>query len=155
MKLLNGYNNYGLLNNKFWFEGLFVSGIFSGSLSTVSSAINSLAAVTLEDYIKPFATFSCCQKLHILIEQRSALILKILALSYGILCIALTFIVDALGSGMLQAALSVFGIVGGPLLGLFSLGMVIKSSNQLGNLAKIRDQIFISEVMVLIVMELF
>jgi Na+/proline symporter len=32
--------------------GLFVAGIFSGSLSTVSSAVNSLAAVTLEDYIK-------------------------------------------------------------------------------------------------------
>ena len=34
-------------------SGLFVAGIFSGSLSTVSSAINSLAAVTLEDYVKP------------------------------------------------------------------------------------------------------
>ncbi len=32
--------------------GLFVSGIFSASLSTVSAAVNSLAAVTLEDYIK-------------------------------------------------------------------------------------------------------
>ena len=34
--------------------GFFIAGIFSASLSTVSSAINSLAAVTLEDYIKPF-----------------------------------------------------------------------------------------------------
>lgn len=32
-------------------SGLFVSGIFSGSLSTMSSALNSLAAVTLQDYI--------------------------------------------------------------------------------------------------------
>lgn len=32
-------------------SGLFVSGIFSGSLSTVSSALNSLAAVTYQDYI--------------------------------------------------------------------------------------------------------
>lgn len=32
--------------------GLFVAGIFSASLSTVSAALNSLAAVTLEDYIK-------------------------------------------------------------------------------------------------------
>jgi Na+/proline symporter len=36
--------------------GLAVAGIFSGSLSTVSSAINSLAAVTLEDYIRPLYT---------------------------------------------------------------------------------------------------
>lgn len=33
-------------------SGLFVSGIFSACLSTVSSAVNSLAAVTIEDYIK-------------------------------------------------------------------------------------------------------
>lgn len=32
--------------------GLFVSGIFSASLSTISAALNSLAAVTLEDYVK-------------------------------------------------------------------------------------------------------
>lgn len=32
--------------------GLFIAGIFSGSLSTVSGALNSLAAVTVEDYIK-------------------------------------------------------------------------------------------------------
>ncbi|KAL3207623.1 hypothetical protein MRX96_010098 [Rhipicephalus microplus] len=34
--------------------GLFVSGIFSGALSTVSSGVNSLAAVTLEDIIKRY-----------------------------------------------------------------------------------------------------
>ncbi len=32
--------------------GLFIAGIFSASLSTVSAAVNSLAAVTLEDYLK-------------------------------------------------------------------------------------------------------
>ncbi|KFM78822.1 Sodium-coupled monocarboxylate transporter 1, partial [Stegodyphus mimosarum] len=33
--------------------GLFVAGIFSGTLSTMSSAINSLAAVTVEDFFRP------------------------------------------------------------------------------------------------------
>lgn len=32
--------------------GLFIAGIFSGSLSTISGALNSLAAVIVEDYIK-------------------------------------------------------------------------------------------------------
>jgi sodium-coupled monocarboxylate transporter 8/12 len=40
------------LKNTPGLPGLFVAGIFSGSLSTVSSAVNSLAAVTLEDYVK-------------------------------------------------------------------------------------------------------
>lgn len=33
--------------------GLFVAGIFSAGLSTVSATLNSLAAVILEDYVKP------------------------------------------------------------------------------------------------------
>lgn len=34
--------------------GLFVAGIFSSSLSTVSPVLNSLAAVTMEDYVKVY-----------------------------------------------------------------------------------------------------
>lgn len=33
-------------------SGLFVAGIFSASLSSVSATVNSLVAVTLEDYFK-------------------------------------------------------------------------------------------------------
>lgn len=33
--------------------GLFIAGIFSAGLSTISATVNSLAAVILEDYIKP------------------------------------------------------------------------------------------------------
>lgn len=32
--------------------GLFVAGVFSGALSTVSSGLNSLAAVTLQDFLQ-------------------------------------------------------------------------------------------------------
>jgi uncharacterized membrane protein YhaH (DUF805 family) len=73
-----------------------------------------------------------CQKAERFIDEHTSLVLKLLAFFYGFLCVALTFIVDAMGSGMLQASLSIFGIVGGPLLGLFTLGMVVKRSNQLG-----------------------
>ena len=97
--------------------GLCVAGIFSGSLSTVSSAINSLAAVTLEDYLKPVFKIS---------ESNTTLILKILALLYGIICIGLAFLADVLGTGVLQASLTIFGVVGGPLLGLFTLGVLCR-----------------------------
>lgn len=34
------------------FAGVFIAGIFSAAMSTVSACFNSLTAVTLEDYIK-------------------------------------------------------------------------------------------------------
>ena len=101
-------------------------------MSTVSSAINSLAAVTLEDYIKPLTNSSRCRRAKSVLDSHTSLILKLLALFYGLTCVALTFVVDALGSGMLQAALSIFGVVGGPLLGVFTLGMTVTGANELG-----------------------
>ena len=62
------------------------------------------------------------------------MLLKILALGYGLLCIALTFLVDLLGPGVLQASLAIFGIVGGPLLGLFTLGMISQKANIQGGM---------------------
>lgn len=103
--------------------GLAVAGIFSGSLSTVSSAINSLAAVTLEDYIRPFVNIS---------DSSTPFILKILALVFGVICIALAFLADILGTGVLQASLTIFGVVGGPLLALFTLGMLCRRVEQKG-----------------------
>ncbi|KAB7501272.1 Sodium-coupled monocarboxylate transporter 1 [Armadillidium nasatum] len=76
--------------------GLFVAGIFSGALSTVSSGMNSLAAITLEDFIRGvwFPDMS---------ESTATRTSKILSLFFGLLTFAL-------------AALSIFGMVGGPLV---------------------------------------
>uniref|UniRef100_A0A3P9CPC9 Solute carrier family 5 member 8 n=1 Tax=Maylandia zebra TaxID=106582 RepID=A0A3P9CPC9_9CICH len=45
--------------------GLFLAAVYSGTLSTVSSIINTLAAVTLEDLIKPNVTLTDRQLLYI------------------------------------------------------------------------------------------
>ncbi|KAL5288547.1 hypothetical protein ACFFRR_009023 [Megaselia abdita] len=108
--------------------GLFVSGIFSGSLSTVSSSVSSLAAVTLEDYLKP--AYLLIMKKPML-ETNTTLPSKIMACFYGIVCIGLAFLAGSLG-GVLQASLTIFGVVGGPLLGVFTLGMFTTKSNQKG-----------------------
>ncbi|XP_006880657.1 PREDICTED: sodium-dependent multivitamin transporter [Elephantulus edwardii] len=103
--------------------GLFVACLFSGSLSTISSAFNSLATVTMEDLIRPwFPEFP---------EARATRLSKILAFGYGLLCLGMAFISSQLGP-VLQAALSIFGMIGGPLLGLFCLGMFFPCANPLG-----------------------
>ena len=58
------------------FPGFFVAGIFSGALSTVSGGLNSLAAVTLEDFILVFYKKN-------LPDETATKISKILAFGYG------------------------------------------------------------------------
>ncbi|MPC17230.1 putative sodium-dependent multivitamin transporter [Portunus trituberculatus] len=106
-------------------SGLFVSGIFSGSLSTVSSALNSLAAVTYQDYILP-----CIPHHSGFREKYATRISKILACVYGLICIMMSFLIPLVGTGVLQASLTIFGAVGGPLLALFTLGMLCRCANQ-------------------------
>uniref|UniRef100_A0A3Q3B486 Solute carrier family 5 member 6a n=1 Tax=Kryptolebias marmoratus TaxID=37003 RepID=A0A3Q3B486_KRYMA len=103
--------------------GLFVACLFSGALSTISSSFNSLATVTMEDLIKPhFPNMA---------EGRATLLSKGLALAYGLVCLAMAYIASIMGS-VLQAAFSIFGMVGGPLLGLFCLGMFFPWANSIG-----------------------
>ncbi|XP_072113665.1 solute carrier family 5 member 6a isoform X1 [Mobula birostris] len=103
--------------------GLFIACLFSGALSTISSAFSSLAAVTMADLIKPhYPNMS---------EQRATLISKGLAFGYGILCLGMSYIASLMGS-VLQAALSIFGMIGGPLLGTFCLGMFFPMANSMG-----------------------
>lgn len=110
--------------------GLFVAGIFSASLSTVSTALNSLSAITLEDYFKNIYLL-IKKKPFVASENSSALPSKILATLYGFACIGVAFLMQNLG-GVLQASLIIFGVVGGPLLAVFTLGMFTKVANQYG-----------------------
>ncbi|XP_051832236.1 sodium-dependent multivitamin transporter [Antechinus flavipes] len=103
--------------------GLFVACLFSGSLSTISSAFNSLATVTIEDLIRPhFPEIS---------ENRATLISKVLAVVYGLVCLGMAYVSSLMGP-VLQAAISIFGMVGGPLLGLFCLGIFFPCANSTG-----------------------
>ncbi|XP_078099028.1 sodium-coupled monocarboxylate transporter 1 isoform X2 [Sander vitreus] len=87
--------------------GLFVAAAYSGSLSTVSSSINALAAVTVEDLIKPYTNIS---------EKHLSWIAKGLSLIYGVLCIGMAGLASLLG-GILQGALS--GLVSGLVVALW------------------------------------
>lgn len=106
------------------FVGLFVAGVFAASLGTVAACLSSLSAVTLEDLVFSFNIKIAPEKC-----TRYA---KWMNFGYGIISFGLIFLVE--GRGILQATLTLNGLVGGILLGLFSLGIFFKSANLKGAL---------------------
>lgn len=104
--------------------GLFVAGVFSGALSTVSSGLNSLAAVTLQDFIQAACNVEISEKSKIWTT-------KGLAVGYGVLSYGVVFLVKYFPA-VLEAALGLYGIVGGPVLGVFTLGMFNPWANAIG-----------------------
>ncbi|KAK7497133.1 hypothetical protein BaRGS_00011663 [Batillaria attramentaria] len=89
-------------------SGLFVASLFSGALSSVSSMMNSLSAVTWEDFLK--------LKLSHFSDERATMVTKLLGT-------------------VLQASLTLNGAAGAPLVGLFILGSGFTSTNWIGALS--------------------
>uniref|UniRef100_A0A3Q1INR3 Solute carrier family 5 member 5 n=1 Tax=Anabas testudineus TaxID=64144 RepID=A0A3Q1INR3_ANATE len=106
------------------FPGLFLSCAFSGTLSTASTSINAMAAVTMEDLLQPHLTNMSQKKLSILSKALSFL--------YGVGCMTVAALSSFLDWGVLQGSFTVMGVISGPLLGVFILGMFIPATNKLG-----------------------
>lgn len=84
------------------FAGLFVAGIFSASLSTLSTVLNSAAAVVLEDFFKPLSK-------HPLSERKTAFIMRGTVLILGLISLLLVPVVQNMG-GILQLGISIVRI---------------------------------------------
>ncbi|XP_058448371.1 sodium-coupled monocarboxylate transporter 1-like [Malaya genurostris] len=106
--------------------GLFVSGIFSAALSTMSSVLNTLAGTIYEDLIRHHYPHSS--------EKTASNIMKCLVVILGFLVIGLVFVVEKLGQVM-HMAISLSGITSGTLLGMFTSGMVSTVINTKGVIA--------------------
>ncbi|XP_037509394.2 sodium-coupled monocarboxylate transporter 1 [Rhipicephalus sanguineus] len=96
--------------------GVFVTGIFMASLSSVSSGINALATVF---YVDVIAILRPGIK-----ESTGSYIMVALGVFFGILSIALVAVAEQLGD-VLAAQSAINSGLGGPLLGLFSMGVFI------------------------------
>lgn len=98
-------------------SGLFVSAVFSASLSSMSTGLNSMSAVILEDFIKPFRTKP-------LTEKQVHYILRFIVLFFGLAIIGLVFIVEKLGM-VLQLSSALGAVMQGPMLTIFLFGICV------------------------------
>lgn len=117
--------------------GVFIAGIFSASLSTISAVLNSLSALILEDYIKPFYV----KKGKSLSDSKVTFLGKFLAIASGLICLAVAFVVGNFGS-LIEAAIAFTAVFTGPLLGVFTLGMFTETANEIGTLIGFLSSIF-------------
>ncbi|KAI5625727.1 sodium/iodide cotransporter, partial [Silurus asotus] len=80
------------------FPGLFLACAYGGTLSTVSTSINAMAAVTMEDLLKPFLINS--------LQRKQIQLCKLLSLLYGVGCITTAALCSLLDWGVLQRGLT-------------------------------------------------
>ncbi|KAI4470150.1 sodium-coupled monocarboxylate transporter [Holotrichia oblita] len=106
--------------------GLFISGIFSASLSALSASLNCMAGIIHKDLISGFLSKDTSE---ITVSRH----LKILVVTLGVICTILVYLIERLGS-LLPLTLSVAAISGGPLFGLFTAGMLIPKVHTTGAL---------------------
>ncbi|XP_049535138.1 sodium-coupled monocarboxylate transporter 1-like [Anopheles darlingi] len=101
--------------------GLFVAGIFSAALSSLSTALNSLSAIVLEDFCKPFVTKP-------LTETQTRYIMRFTVLAFGALAVMMVIVVEKMGA-VLQLSMSLGPVTIGPLFGLFVMGFFFPRIN--------------------------
>ncbi|CAK8694773.1 unnamed protein product [Clavelina lepadiformis] len=104
--------------------GFFVAAIFSGTLSTVSSGINALSSLLLEDFLVPIKPQ--------LSQTAQMVISKVTALILGTLVTAVAYLASALGGNLVSVVLIFRGLFGGPVLATFTLGMFFPWTNAKG-----------------------
>nr|CAH7758339.1 unnamed protein product [Callosobruchus chinensis] len=107
--------------------GIFVAGIFSAALSSLSTGLNAMAAVVLEDFYKPFFQKE-------LTEKQTYFFMKATVIITGTVCLGMVYVVEKLGA-VLQLAMSIGAIANGPSLGLSTMGILLPWVNAKGALA--------------------
>ena len=106
--------------------GLLTAAIFSGTMSATSSGINALTTATLVDFRQRLSRKPMS-------EPQQLRFARYLTVAYGALVILLAFGVGKLGA-LIEASNKAIGLVGGPLLGLFLLGMLVKKATPWGTI---------------------
>jgi SSS family transporter len=86
--------------------GLSIAAIFAASMSTISAGINSLTSASLVDF------YQRLWRRPDLSEKTQLRIARWLTLSYGVIVVALAFLVQRLGT-LLEATNKVIGLIGG------------------------------------------
>lgn len=108
--------------------GLLIAAIYAASMSTISAGLNSLASATVVDF-KQRLSGSAGGTVQAQVSNA-----RWITVGYGVLVMALAFTVSKMPGNLVESVNTIIGLVGGPLLGLFFLGMFTKRADARGAL---------------------
>ena len=100
------------------FAGLFLSMLYSGALSTVSSLLSGTATNTWEDSLKV--------RLGHLSDYQATMVIRGLVVVYGILSALVALLATVVPGNIYKLTVSSLGYISGPFLGMFLLGGLTK-----------------------------
>ncbi len=103
--------------------GLLMIGVISAAMSTLSSTINSLSAVTIEDF------FNNKEKMS---EKRYMIISKALVVFWGVVCILAAYLFGNSQSTVIELINSISSLFYGPILAAFVIAIFFKKVNHIG-----------------------
>jgi len=109
--------------------GLLVAAILSATMSAASSGINSLTTATLIDFLFTKDTEPKDAAGETVRVRRA----RQWTIAYGVLATGLALVVSRLGT-LVEASVKIAGFFGGPLLGIFFLGVLSRRANATGAL---------------------
>ncbi|XP_077989287.1 putative sodium-dependent multivitamin transporter [Glandiceps talaboti] len=113
------------------FQGLFFSAVLAGTMSLVSSALNAMAAICLEDYVRPFREWRRRGRETRHNDLVDYLLSQIFVIGFGFVAIGFAFAMGSMES-MLESSNIILGVFGGPLLAAITMGMLCSKATQGG-----------------------
>ena len=105
--------------------GLLLACLFSAALSSISSGLNAISAVIVEDFIIPNTRKTLSEKTQLTLSKIAVVVVAVIEF---VLAVAFSTI----GGLVHQLIVSIAGLVGGPLFGVFLSGMLFPWTNTRG-----------------------
>ncbi|MCI2229224.1 sodium/solute symporter [Polaribacter sp. MSW13] len=127
--------------------GILMVGILSAAMSSLSSTVNSLSAVTVEDFFNSGKT-KLSDKKYMIISKGSVVF-------WGVICIASAFLFGGSKSAVIEIINAIGSVFYGPVLVTFFLAFFSKKVNHIGMNAAIISAVLINLIFSKTIQEIF
>ncbi|WP_269538709.1 sodium:solute symporter family transporter [Cerasicoccus fimbriatus] len=99
--------------------GLVLVGVLGAAMSSLDSTLNSMSAVTMQDFIHRLTPRQLSDKQELILS-------KLTTVLWGVACLAFSFVVGGISDTVVESVNKIGSLLNGPLLALFTMGLLTK-----------------------------